>query len=291
MLRIARANMRRIDKKLHKNATPPDPDYSKLDIAPFKGADDQQCYDIYYAKNPNGVTVLDIHGGAYIYSSRKNNRFFANALNEMGFNVVCLDYRLNHGHLSPHEQIRDLGAEIVHLFKHAEEYGLDPNRFVLTGDSAGGHFALFLAEAFGDENVAKTVGLDFTGLKIRCVAANCPVYDLVAIGKGDSLTKSGKKFMMGKTAFDLDCQALVCPRHNVEALKMPLMVTTAYGDFLQQESLTLKEDYERLGKPLEFIDIEDPEIGHVHNVIRLNLEASKQVNEAMAAFFLKHASK
>ena len=263
----------------------PDPSLVKEDIAPYEGAKKDQCYDLYLAAKPNGITIIDIHGGAYIYSNRKNNAYFARVFTNSGFNVATLDYRLNHGHIAVHDQIKDLASEIKHLYEHAEEFGLDPHKFVLTGDSAGGHFALILAVAMDDEKVAKNLQIDFGGCHALCVAANSPLYDLVGVGQSDIMTKRAKRYMMGTYAFDLAKQALASVKGNIDNLKMPVFLSTCKKDFIREESLNLKAYLESRNHPFTFIDIEDESVGHVHNVVSPDFEPSKKVNNAMISFF------
>lgn len=288
MLKVAKWKLERGDKKAHENALLPNLETAKLDISPFEGASFNQCFDIYYADKPNGITILDIHGGAYIYSSRRNNRYFAKVFNDRGFHVVTLDYRLNHGHISCYDQIRDIAKEIAYLFRHAEELGIDPNKVVLTGDSAGGHFALLLAEASCDKNVAENLGIDFKGVDIKCVAVNCPVYDLLGIGRSNMLTKAAKKYMFGPTALDYDAQIYADPKTNVESLNIPVFASTCIKDFIRNESLMLYEELQKRGKNPIFLDIKDETVGHVHNVTNPYHKASMEVNDAMVNFFLKH---
>ena len=51
----------------------------------------------------------------------------------------------------------------------------------------------------------------------------------------------------------------------------------------------MKEDYDRNGWPIDFVDIEDESVGHIHNVVDPRGASSEIVNEAMMSFFRKHA--
>ena len=294
-LRLSKWMMTHNDKKLKANQELPNVERAFWDTAfDADSRDDQKC-DIYLADKPNGITIIDIHGGAYIYSNRKNNAAFAKIWLDKGFNVVLLDYRLNNGKIECHDQLKDLAREIVGVYKlgKCEEPWFDPEKLVLTGDSAGGHFALWLAEAMCDESIAKKAGIDLEGAKVKCVAVNCPVYDLLKIVKDDNMTKGAKKYMLGKRALDLDYQAEIDPRTNINGLRVPVFVSSCRNDFLQEHALFLTQDMDKMGKPIEFMFLkdEDPNVAHVHNVIRLDLDASKRVNDAMEQFFLKNCEK
>ncbi len=287
MLKVALGYMAKNDARIHKGLPLPDAEHSRLDIKPFPEALYPQQYDIYYASNPNGITIIDIHGGAYIYSTRKNNAYLAKYFIDKGFNFVTLDYRLNRGTLDPHDQVRDLATELKHLFEHAEEYGLNPAKMVLTGDSAGGHFALILAEMMRDPSIAQKIDADLGKAVVKGVAVNSPVYRFVEIGMGDSLSKTGKRYMVGPRCLDAEYISLVCPRAHFSALRYPLFISSCKNDFLRDESLALVEDLKQANLPFTFKDImsDEPGIVHVHNVMRPYLEESKVVNDAMADFF------
>ena len=75
----------------------------------------------------------------------------------------------------------------------------------------------------------------------------------------------------------------------VNILHLPLFCSTCKLDFIRQESLALqkavagREDFEFMD-----IDSDDPEIGHVHNVLVSKREESIRVNDAMMAFMEKY---
>ena len=271
-----------------KKNTYPDLSRAKVDIKPEDSSTYEQCYDIFYAEKPCGVTIVDIHGGSYIYSDRKNNQPFARYFLDRGFNFVVMDYRPNRGKLDVHDQVKDIATSMKHLFDHAKEYGLDPSRMVLTGDSAGGHFALLMAEMCCDPKVAEPFGVDLSGVHFLSVAVNCPVFDFVSLAHVKVLTKSGEIFIMGKRYEDAEFQSLACPKAHFESLRLPLFLSTCANDFIRSHSIELRDAAEKAGKDLVFLDVEEnrKEIDHIHNVTKLRLPESKRVNEAMIAFFL-----
>lgn len=67
---------------------------------------------------------------------RENNRAFVSVFLKEGYDVVLLEYRLNDGQ-------RDV----------SDELGLDKDCMFLTGDSAGGHLALYMAEGAEDRSL------------------------------------------------------------------------------------------------------------------------------------------
>lgn len=63
-------------------------------------------------------------------------------------------------------------------------------------------------------------------------------------------------------------------------------MSTCTHDFIRSQALLIKADCEAIGRPVDWIDIEssDRRVGHVHNVTRLDLPASREVNARMLEF-------
>ena len=243
--------------------------------------------DIFLAEKEkrNNICVIDIHGGAYVFGGHRDNLPFAYKLYENGFDVIAVDYIANNGKRYTKDSIDDLYACIKYIFAHLKDYHLENDRFVITGDSAGGHFALLLAEAADDEEFAKQLGYDFEGIKFDVVLVNCPVFDFVNIGN-DMLSKSGKKRMFGLNAEDDTVRALISPKEHFSSLKTPLFVSTCKQDFLRSESMMLRTYLDDFKYPSRFVDINSDAkwIDHVHNVLRPYLKESIQVNNEMMDF-------
>ncbi len=94
---------------------------------------------------PSGVegslpTVVDIHGGGWMYGDRMLNRNYCMALAAQGYGVMGMSYRLL-PQTDLRGQIQDVFASLRWLEDCGAEYGLDAGRLLLTGDSAGGHLA------------------------------------------------------------------------------------------------------------------------------------------------------
>lgn len=247
-------------------------------------------FDVFRAPKEirNGCTLIDIHGGAYIYGDRKNNFGYASVFLNKGYDVVLLDYEHNGKGRDCRDQVRALGAELRYLRDHVSELGLqDPNQWLLTGDSAGGHFALLLAEASCDCAFSAQLGLDLQGISFLGVALSCPVYDFVRATASPSMSRGGLRATFGKAVESDEYRRLLCPRIHIGSLKIPLFLNTCRNDFLLQESLDLKNDMDVLAKEISYVyvDKEDKAIQHVHNVTEIQLVDSMAVNGAMASFF------
>jgi acetyl esterase len=118
-------------------------------------------YDVY---SPNGARNLPclviIHGGGWSVNCEDVMRGLARELVRGGKYVVAsVDYRwlgTQDGDAQPNSMadiIDDVYGAIAHVQQHAKEYGADPTRLAVTGDSAGGQLsaaAINLADHIGD---------------------------------------------------------------------------------------------------------------------------------------------
>ena len=244
-------------------------------------------FDYVHAKGQkNNICVIDIHGGSYMFCRCHDNLYYASKYALEGFDVLCLDYQPNDGKKgSTKDLIDDAVKGIIYIFNHKKDLGLENHRFVLTGDSAGGHISLLIAEAISDPIFAKQLGYDFNVVKIDAVLVNSPAYDFANLGR-DRLTKSGLKRMFGPEYDNEELNKLISPKEHIESLRMPIFVSTSKLDFIREQPLLLKADLERLNLKHQFIDIDsdDKNAIHVHNVIYPNTAESLKVNHAMFDF-------
>ena len=127
-------------------------------------------YDVFSpegAANLPGIVI--IHGGGWMSNNEDIMRGLARELTADGdFVVFSIDYRwVNEFDGDPepndmHELIEDVFGAIAHIQEHAADYGLDPTRLAVTGDSAGGHLsasAALLAPNIGEGGFGTTEGV------------------------------------------------------------------------------------------------------------------------------------
>ncbi len=93
--------------------------------------------------------VIWVHGGGWRGGSKARCSPLGAGFVTQGYAVASVGYRLTDAAPFP-AQIEDCRAAVRWLRAHAEEYGLDPDRFGAWGGSAGGHLVALLGAA-GDE--------------------------------------------------------------------------------------------------------------------------------------------
>jgi acetyl esterase/lipase len=109
----------------------------------------------------NGSAVIVFPGGAYTHlSGNLEGRQVADWFTVRGFRAFVLSYRLSsNGYLLP-IPLLDARRAIQTVRGRALDYGIDPDRIVLIGFSAGGHLAALAATQFvpGNENADDPIG-------------------------------------------------------------------------------------------------------------------------------------
>lgn len=243
-----------------------------------------QVVDIYYAPEDirRNAVLIDIHGGFYVGGNRKNNRALASAFLKEGYDVVLVEYRLNDGVLDVADELADCAAALDYLTVHAGELGLNKDCMFLTGDSAGGHLALYMAEGAQDKSLPVHPEL----FEPKGVLLNCPAYDFAAFSNSDGFSENAMEWFLGPRFRDAAWMESMSPRTFLKSYTGPLFVSTCTRDFIRTQSLLLVEDCENLNRPVELVDIasDDKAVGHVHNVTDPDLPESREVNARMMAF-------
>ena len=256
----------------------------RIGVAYVENGEPAQVLDIYYADKAfrKDAVLVDIHGGFYVAGKRENNRAFASVFLRAGYDVVLLEYRLNDGQRDVSDELADCAAGLDYLAVHAGELGLNKEKMFLTGDSAGGHLALYMAEAAAD----KSLPIRPVSFTPRGVLINCPAYDFASFANSDSFSKDALAWFLGPRYEDRKWMTSLSPRTFIGSYRGPLFVSTCTRDFIRSQSLLIKADCDSLARPLEFVDIasDDKKVNHVHNVADPDLPESREVNAQMIAF-------
>ncbi|MFJ6000883.1 alpha/beta hydrolase [Arthrobacter sp. NPDC092385] len=100
-----------------------------------------------------GSAVVYAHGGGMICASvGLYDRFVATYVEDTGVPFLAVDYRMAPEHPGT-TLVDDTFAGVQWLIEHAEEFGVNPERIAIMGDSAGGGIAAGVAIAARDAGV------------------------------------------------------------------------------------------------------------------------------------------
>ncbi|MEO8873964.1 MAG: alpha/beta hydrolase, partial [Polyangiaceae bacterium] len=90
--------------------------------------------------------VMYVHGGGFSMLSKDTHRVMAMAFARRGYLVFNINYRLGQKNPFP-APLEDAAEALIWVQRHAAEYGGDPQRIILAGESAGGNLVAALALA------------------------------------------------------------------------------------------------------------------------------------------------
>lgn len=179
--------------------------------------------------------ILSVHGGRW----RAGNRTDASSIKvqqwaEFGFFAMSIDYRLVGGSPAPAPYV-DLRCAIRWLHAHAADYGVDPERVYLIGQSAGGHM-VSLAATIGDGPYAKAGGWDGARSDVRAVVSVAAAYDLPSLSWGNLWTP-----VTGNVD---EARRQASPMNHVSATTKPILVIHSDDD----KSVPIQQAVDFVGK-------------------------------------------
>jgi acetyl esterase/lipase len=150
--------------------------------------------DLYLPKGMGKAPVLvGVHGGGWQIGDRKFYTHWGDYLARHGYAVFAIEYRL----MKPDVKtwpgaVYDVKAAVQFVRAEAAEFGLEPDRVGLIGDSAGAHLSalvalagnepLFSSQYLGDRHAA-------TPADVKAVVGFYGVYDLLAQWEHDQITR------------------------------------------------------------------------------------------------------
>lgn len=150
--------------------------------------------DLYRPKGLAKPPVLvGVHGGGWQIGDRKFYTHWGNYLARHGYAVFAIEYRLMRpGMKTWPGAVCDVMAAVQFMRAGAAEFGLDPGRIGLIGDSAGAHLAalvalagnepLFSGQYQGDRHAASLA-------EVKAVVGFYGVYDMLAQWEHDQITR------------------------------------------------------------------------------------------------------
>jgi len=113
--------------------------------------------------------VVRVHGGSWAFGARDESPHWTRWWTERGAYVAAIDYRL-----TPPPRWRDATQDVLAAVRwcrrEAPRLGVDTDRIVLFGASAGGHLALLAAHGVGEPEFAPSAATDasaFSALRSR----------------------------------------------------------------------------------------------------------------------------
>ena len=167
---------------------------TELDIAFTEHDGVRLLGDLYLPKGLAKAPVLvGVHGGGWQVGDRKFYAHWGNYLARNGYAVFAIEYRLmKPGVKTWPGAVYDTKAAVQFVRAEAAEFGLDPDRIGLIGDSAGAHLCALVALA-GNEPLFSSQYLGDrhckTPAEVKAVVGFYGVYDMLAQWEHDQITR------------------------------------------------------------------------------------------------------
>ena len=188
--------------------------------------------DIIYPEDPGNLypCIIWICGGAWLTMDKSAHLPYLAQLARSGFVVASVEYRTSNEAVFP-AQLIDVKSAVRYLRAHAGRYRIDPERFGVMGESAGGHLTAMAALA---DDPAFDVG-EYLEYSSRVQAA-CPWYppaDVTSFPYDSPViaAASPESLMLGKNVMLNKEEAMkACPVSYVSKDAPPFMILHGTDD-------------------------------------------------------------
>ncbi len=258
---------------------------SMTDVPYLRAGQWEGTLDVYVPRKGDGPhpTFIFFHQGAHVRGSKESSVLKLLPYLEMGWAVVNVAYRLGPVAHAP-AAVEDCLCAARWVIEHAEDYGLDPNRLVATGASAGSHLALTTAM------IPSSAGLDLQcpgePIKLAAVVNWYGITDVLERLEGPH-SKPGTVQWFGSNPSRQDLATFISPLTYVREDVPP--VITIHGDsdprIPHSQAVRLHEGLDRVGVPNELVTI--PGGGHGG----FPQDEMVRSHTAIRAFLAKHVLK
>lgn len=180
------------------------------------GDDPYQEVAVFPAANPNGTVLAFMHGGGWVNGYKEWPAFMAPALNDIGITFVSIGYRLAPKLVWPTGPT-DVAAALKWIHDNIGGHGGDPSRLFISGHSAGGHYASWLA--------VRDDWQDAAGVPSDIIRGALPVSGVYDFTPGNGMAMR-PRFLDSEGADDLDAS----PLHTI-AKAPPFFLSWGDNDF------------------------------------------------------------
>lgn len=135
------------------------------------GIGDRGNVHIYLPGSGTYPYVIGIHGGGWQNGDQSSYTFLWPHLKQRGIALALVSYRLAPAHRFP-APYDDMLAALAWLRENGTQHGLDAERFMIYGSSAGGHLAMLIGTRAAAEKRIMP--------KLRGIVCNCGITDMNA---------------------------------------------------------------------------------------------------------------
>lgn len=276
------------DAKTHSHQVLPPGITALRDIPYCDDGDHYHLFDAYYPAENDGKlpVIIDIHGGGWMYADKDLNIFYNQYLAARGFLVLSLSYRLAPA-VTVDEQLRDVSLALAAIKEKLKDLPCDPEKIMLTGDSAGGMLAAFTAAISASPQLRAHFHAVDHGIRFSCLTLTSPV----AYMNEGSLMGAYGRLMWKEKPF----RRSAAPYMNIDELLdcvdtlPPVLLITSDGDVVaKRQTLKLQDRLMRKGVPSRLLNFGSPGgrmLPHVFAVLEPESGDGRRCLDETCAFF------
>jgi acetyl esterase/lipase len=134
------------------NGNPP-PIGKAVKNIPYNRVHPKQKYDVYIPEGSGPFPVLIyIHGGGWTIIDKKTYSRICREFASEKCIICSINYRLGPKYGYPYI-LQDMAEAVYYIHQHVKEYGGDPNKIMLAGDSGGAHMASWYTAALNKKEL------------------------------------------------------------------------------------------------------------------------------------------
>ena len=237
--------------------TPSPSSYTLLVGVPYvANATAEQQLDLYLPKTAGDhPLVVWVHGGGWWAGDKSSlDVLDVEGLVLDGFAIASINYRLAPASIFP-AQIQDVNAALSFLWHHAGEYHFDQSRFVIGGDSAGGH----LANLAGLSENNRPTGFNVDpAVRIAAILDYFGPSELTIDVPERQLDGAEAKLLGGTTKQKPDLAREASPVTYIDPHDPPMFIIHGTADHTvpMAQSQLLMTDLTQSGVPFTFVPVE-----------------------------------
>jgi acetyl esterase/lipase len=210
--------------------------------------------DIYRSKNDskgNLPVILMVHGGGLLVGSRKMSRTVCEALARSGYLVIAPQYRLL-SETDAFGAIADLCAGLRTAEQIAPQYGGDPDRMFVIGESAGVFLSVYACAMATSKPLCEAMGFCSASKPVKGLAC---LSGMFYTAKKDMIGRVYAKDLYGEQRKNPQLMQYMNPEHKEVMDNLPpVIMTTSSADFLKDYTHSYARALELAGHSVKLMD-------------------------------------
>jgi acetyl esterase/lipase len=199
---------------------------------------------------PLRPAMVVVHGGGWSFGNRSETPDWNRWLNEMGYEVFDIEYRLPPP-VRWLDEIGDVKSALGWVAAHAAEYHIDPACICMMGGSAGGNLALLAAYSINDPQLPPSTQV--APVAVRCVVNLYGATDMPLLYRAGALRALMVKYIGGTLTEFPNRYSTLSPLNHVSVRSPPtITLIGAWDRFVAADHATLLDEaLSKVGAPHE----------------------------------------